>query len=59
MTDENVLKMVTLIHEYVTEYGNMDDSIFELVEDAVMSMDETTNEADRIRVEMERLMNGS
>lgn len=45
MTDENVRKLLTLLREYVDEYGTCANmKISEVAEDLAMSMDETTNE---------------
>jgi len=53
MTDKEILELLRLVYKYVSEYGDSQDmTISEMVEDLAMSMDETTDEADRLRVEI-------
>jgi hypothetical protein len=50
MTDQECVDMLRLLHSYVVEYGSSADmKISEMAEDLAMSMDVTTNEADRLR----------
>lgn len=53
VTDEECLAFLRLLHKYVTEYGDCADmQLSDLAEDLAMSMDHTTDEADRLRVEI-------
>lgn len=49
MTDAQALELLRLLHVYVTLYDNREMTISEVAEDLAMSMDVTTDEADRIR----------
>lgn len=57
MTDKQALELLRLLHAYVTEYGSFgsceDMRLSECAEDLAMSMDETTDEADQLRREIE------
>jgi hypothetical protein len=53
LTDKECVELLRLLHKYVSEYGDSADmTISEMAEDLAMSMDETTDEADQLRVEI-------
>jgi DNA-binding transcriptional ArsR family regulator len=56
MTDEEAVKLLRLLHQYVMEYRDVllrHMTVSELAEDLAMSMDTTTDEADKLRREIE------
>lgn len=55
MTDAQATELLRLLHAYVTEYGSCsnDVTISDVAEDLAMSMDETSDEADRLRRDIE------
>ena len=57
MTDQEALEFLRLLYKYVTEYSSCTDMhISEMAEDLAMSMDVTSNEADRLRREIEGIV---
>lgn len=58
MTNTECEQLLELLHKYVTEYssGSPNMEISELAEDLAMSMDVTTDRADFLRSEIERLV---
>lgn len=57
MNDFEALALLRLLHKYVEEFGSSTNmTISELAEDLAMSMDETIDEADFLRAEIERMV---
>lgn len=53
MTDAQTLSLLRKLHHYVSEFGSCSDmKLSEVAEDIAMSMEVTTDEADRLRVEI-------
>lgn len=54
MTDYEALQLLTLLHQYVTEYApDIPQTISALAEDLAMSMDRTSDAADELRQQIE------
>lgn len=56
MTDKEALELLRLLHKYVTEYDPQVMDLGSLAADLAMSMDETTDEADQLRRDIEALV---
>jgi hypothetical protein len=57
MSDAECLQALKLLHKYVTEYDSCANmSLTDYAEDLAMSMDETTDEADNLRREIESVL---
>ena len=57
MSDTECMELLRLLYKYVTEFGDCTDmKISEMAADLAMSMDETTNEADELRREIETFL---
>lgn len=53
MTDDEALQLLRLLHKYLETFNESSSiPVVELADDLAMGMDETTDEADRLRREI-------